>query len=81
MAEAGIGYPQHQIYQYVHRMQLVGIMVLQYAKVFLPSLAWQQPWQQPSQVQQLTTADSIKLYIFYICICEAKRQILCLVIK
>ena len=23
-----------------------------------------------------TTADSIKLYIFYICICEAKRQIL-----
>ena len=30
---------------------------------------------QPSQAAD-STADSIKLYIFYICICEAKRQIL-----
>ena len=39
--------------------------------IFLPSLAR----------QQRTTADSIKLYIFYICIYEAKRQILFFVNK
>ena len=46
----------------------------------LSSLVAAQPGGSPAR-QQRTTSDLIKLYIFYNCICEAKRQILFFVNK
>ena len=44
-------------------------------------MRWRSLWSSSPARQRHTTADSIKLFIFYNCICEAKRQILFFVDK